>query len=67
MKSPVEPEVAATVYVPAVAFAVNAADVAMPLEFVVALVVFVPESANVPLAKVDGAVNVTTAPETGLF
>jgi hypothetical protein len=49
---------------PAVAFAVNVADVATPLAFVVA--VFTPP-ANVPLAPLVGAVNVTTTPLTGLF
>jgi hypothetical protein len=49
---------------PAVAFAVNVADVATPLAFVVA--VFTPP-ANVPLAPLGGAVNVTTTPLTGLF
>src|ERR1700724_3561809 len=49
---------------PAVAFAVNVADVAPPLAFVVA--VFSPP-AKVPLAPLVGAVNVTTTPLTGLF
>jgi hypothetical protein len=49
---------------PAVAFAVNVADVATPLAFVVA--VFTPP-ANVPLAPLAGGVNVTTTPLTGLF
>jgi len=47
-----------------VEFAVNVADVATPLAFVVA--VFTPP-ANVPLAPLPGAVNVTTTPLTGLF
>jgi hypothetical protein len=47
-----------------VAFAVKVADVATPLELVVA--VFTPP-ANVPLAPLPGAVNVTIAPLTGLF
>jgi len=47
-----------------VLFAVNVADVATPLAFVVA--VFTPP-ANVPLAPLPGAVNVTTTPLTGLF
>jgi hypothetical protein len=56
---------AVTVYgPPAVAFALNAADVATPLAFVVA--VFTPPT-NVPLAPLPGAVNVTTTPLTGLF
>jgi len=56
---------ATTVYgPPAVAFAVNVAEVATPLVFVVA--VFAPP-ANVPLAPLPGAVNVTTTPLTGLF
>jgi hypothetical protein len=46
-----------------VAFAVNTADVATPLLLVVA--VFTPP-ANVPLAPVAGAVNVTVTPDTGL-
>src|SRR5713226_3093111 len=49
---------------PAVAFAVNVADVAIPLAFVVA--VFTPP-ANVPLAPLPGAVKVTATPLTGLF
>jgi hypothetical protein len=49
---------------PAVAFAVNVAEVATPLAFVVA--VFTPP-ANVPLAPLVGAVNVTNTPLTGLF
>jgi hypothetical protein len=47
-----------------VEFAVNVADVATPLVFVVA--VFTPP-ANVPLAPLPGAVNVTTTPLTGLL
>jgi uncharacterized membrane protein len=43
---------------------VNVAEVATPLAFVVA--VFTPP-ANVPLAPLPGAVNVTTTPLTGLF
>jgi hypothetical protein len=49
---------------PAVELAVNAADVATPLAFEVA--VFTPP-ANVPLAPLPGGVNVTTTPPTGLF
>jgi hypothetical protein len=49
---------------PAVLLAVNVAEVATPLEFVVA--VFTPP-ANVPLAPLPGAVNVTTTPLTALF
>src|SRR5258708_13338082 len=49
---------------PAVALAVNVADVATPLAFVVA--VFIPP-ANVPLAPLAGTVKVTTTPLTGLF
>jgi hypothetical protein len=49
---------------PAVALAVNVADVATPLAFVVA--VFTPP-ANVPLAPLAGGVKVTTTPLTGLF
>jgi hypothetical protein len=47
-----------------VAFAVNTAEVATPLAFVVA--VFTPP-ANVPLAPLAGGVKVTTTPLTGLF
>jgi hypothetical protein len=43
---------------------VNIAGVATPLALVVAVVTFLPVSANVPLAPVDGAVNVTTVPLT---
>src|SRR5690348_14605777 len=57
--------VAVTVYgPPAVLFAVKVAEVATPLAFVVA--VFAPP-ANVPLAPLPGAVNVTTTPLTGLL
>src|SRR5258708_15655674 len=49
---------------PAVAFAVNVADVATPPEFVVAVLT---PPANVPLAPLAGAVKVTTTPLTGLF
>src|ERR1700730_2574821 len=49
---------------PAVAFAVNIAEVAIPLAFVVA--VFSPP-AKLPLAPLVGAVNVTSTPLTGLF
>src|SRR6266849_2388679 len=49
---------------PAVAFAVNVAEVATPLALVVA--VFTPP-AKVPLAPLPGAVNVTNTPLTGLF
>jgi len=49
---------------PAVALAVNTAEVATPLAFVVA--VFTPP-ANVPLAPLPGGVKVTTTPLTGLF
>ena len=51
---------------PAVAFAVNVEDVATPLAFVVAVVIAVP-FANVPLAPLPGAENVTTTPPTGLL
>jgi hypothetical protein len=49
---------------PAVAFAVNTAEVATPLASVVA--VFTPP-ANVPLAPLPGGVYVTRTPLTGLF
>ena len=55
---------AVTVYVPAVAFAVKMAAVATPLALVVAVV---NPPANVPLAPVPGAANVTTTPLTGLL
>ena len=51
---------------PAAPFAVNVEDVATPLAFVVAVVEVVP-FANVPLAPLPGAVNVTTTPLTGLL
>jgi len=47
-----------------VLLAVNVAEVAIPLEFVVA--VFTPP-AKVPLAPLPGAAKVTVAPLTGLF
>jgi hypothetical protein len=53
---------AVTVYAPAVPFAVKAAAVADPLASLVAVVVLVPVSANVPLAPVVGAVKVTATP-----
>ena len=60
---PLTPETdAVTVYAPAVPLAVNTADVATPLAFVSA--VFTPP-ANVPLAPVPGAVNVTVTPDIG--
>ena len=49
---------------PAVAFAVNVADVATPLAFVVAVLT---PPANVPLAPLVGGVNVTSTPFTGLL
>jgi len=45
--------------------AVNAGDVATPLAFVVAVLMFVLVPAKMPLAPVDGAVNVTITPLTG--
>jgi hypothetical protein len=59
--------VAVTVSAPAVPFAVKGADVATPLAFVVAVLVFDAVSANVPLAPVAGALNTTTAPLTGFW
>ena len=53
-----------TLYVPSWLLAVKAGAVATPLVFVVA--VAVEEPANAPLAPVEGAVNVTVAPLTGL-
>jgi hypothetical protein len=59
------PALATTLYgPPAVAFAVNVAEVATPLAFVVA--VFTP-LANVPLAPLAGGVKATTTPLTGLL
>jgi len=55
---------AVTAYDPAVALAVNTAEVATPDVFVVA--VFTPP-AKLPLAPLPGAVNVTTTPATGLL
>src|SRR5258708_4507693 len=49
---------------PAVAFAVNVADVATPLAFVVAVLTL---PAKVPLAPLVGGVNVTSTPLTGLL
>jgi len=43
----------------------NTVEVANPLALVVAVVVLVPVSANVPLAPVVGAVKVTVTPPTG--
>ena len=58
--------VAVTVYgPPAVAFAVNVGDVATPFESVVAVAVADPLP-KVPLAPVDGAVNVTVTPLFGV-
>ena len=62
------PEVTLTWYVPIVAFAVNEVEVAMAVpELLLTEVVFVP-LANVPLAPVVGAVNVTSydPPSSGL-
>ena len=56
---------AVTVYgPPTVAFAENVVDVTMPLALVVSVSAVVP-LANVPLAPVDGAVNVTATPLAG--
>jgi hypothetical protein len=52
---------------PAVPFAVNVVEVATPLAFVGGAVVVAVPFANVPLAPLPGAVNVTTTPLTGLF
>jgi hypothetical protein len=62
--NPVAPAV--TLYVPETVFAVNVVAVARPLALVVVVVVFVP-LANVPLAPLAGAVNVTDTPLTGLL
>ncbi|HVM76125.1 MAG TPA: hypothetical protein VMT75_10810 [Candidatus Saccharimonadales bacterium] len=53
---------APTEYVPAFVFAAKTADVATPLELVVAVLT---PPAKVPLAPAVGAVNVTTAPAKG--
>lgn len=73
--------VAVTVYVPAMVFAENAGDVAMPEEFVVTVAVVLPPIPlgrkerkrpwvrtvlNVPLGPELGAVKVTEAPLTGV-
>src|SRR5438094_7215872 len=55
--------VAATVYDPAIPFAVNTGAVAMPLAFDAT----VADPANVSLAPLAGAVKVTDAPGTGLL
>lgn len=57
--------VAATLYEPTAAFAVNAGEVATPEALVVAVAV-VPPPANVPLAPLLGAVKVTETPPTRL-
>jgi hypothetical protein len=57
--------VAPTVKLPAVAFAVNVGEVATPLLFVTP--VAVRDDPNFPLAPLDGAVNVTVTPLTGLL
>jgi hypothetical protein len=54
---------AVTVYWPALLLAVNVGAVATPCPFVLAVAVFTPE-ANVPLAPLVGAVNVTSTPFT---
>jgi hypothetical protein len=59
------PTVAATVTPPEVVFAVKAVEVAIPFALVLVDVVFVPVSANIPLAPVFGAVNTTIALLTG--
>jgi hypothetical protein len=59
---------AVTVYgPPVVPFALKADDVATPLVPVVSVSVVFPLVANVPLAPVAGAVNVTATPLTGLL
>jgi hypothetical protein len=57
-----------TVYAPAIVFAVKAVAFATPLALVVAVTTVPPlvPPANVPLAPVEGAVNVTVAPLIGL-
>jgi len=63
----VAPEVVAvTLYDPAVVLAVKICDVATPLEFVISMSVAATGLvANVPLAPVAGAVNVTDTPLAG--
>jgi hypothetical protein len=56
--------VAVTIYAPEVPFALNVVEVATPAALVVSVSVAVP-FANVPLAPVAGAANVTSAPLTG--
>ncbi len=58
---------AVTVSGPDVPFAVNIAEVATPFASVVALVIVEAVSANMPLAPVEGAANVTTASLTGFW
>src|SRR5579864_2414733 len=57
--------VAATLSEPANAFAVNVVEVATPFTSVVTLVAFVPVSANVALAPLAEALNITIANCTG--
>jgi hypothetical protein len=59
--------IAVTVYGPAVPFAVNTADVAMPLALLIAVVTVEAVSVNIPLASLGGAVNVTVTPLTGFW
>ena len=54
-----------TVKLPAVLFAVRAGAAAIPLASVMTFAVGVPVPANVPLAPLAGAVNVTSMPATG--
>lgn len=60
-----EPTDAVTMYDPAMLFAAGLTGIAMPWEFVVAVVV-APAAYHTTLAPEEGAVNVTTAPSTGL-
>src|SRR5438105_8981407 len=55
---------AVTLYAPAVVFAVKTAEVATP-EALVMAVLFTPSPAKVPLAPLEGAMNVTVTPPTG--
>src|SRR5579884_303370 len=55
---------AATLYVPAMVLAVNAADVASPCALLTAVLI---PPANAPLAPAAGAANVTVTPLTGWF
>ena len=56
---------AVTLYAPTVPLAMKEAEVATPFASVVAVVLLVPVSTNLPLAPVVGAAKLTTTPEVG--